>query len=78
MSSDLGYYIGMGVTTITGVQVVIEPNKYEWWAIMLLGFFVLACAIIGGILGAIIQDSISNFYKEWNGRKKQRKQSSGG
>lgn len=78
MSSDLGYYIGMGVTTITGVHVVIEPHKYEWWGVVLLGFFVLACAIIGGVIGAIIQDSISKTHQQWIGRKKQQKQSSGG
>ena len=78
MSSDLGYYIGMGITTITGVHVVIEPNKYSFLSIVLLGFFVLACAIIGGIIGAIIQESITKTRQEWIGKKKQRKQSLGG
>jgi len=78
MSSDLGYYLGMCVTAVTGTHVVIEPHKYEWWGVILLGFFVLACAIIGGIIGAIIQDSILKTRQEWIGKKKRQKQSSGG
>ena len=78
MSLEVGYYTGMAITTITGVHVVIEPHKYEWWAIILLGFFVLACAIIGGIIGAIIQDAIAKTYIQWIGKKKQPKRSSEG
>lgn len=73
MSLEVGYYTGMAITTITGVHVVIEPHKYEWWAVVLLGFFVLGCAIIGGVIGAIIQDTIYKTYSQWIGKKKQQK-----
>lgn len=78
MSSDFGYYVGMSVTAFTGTRIVIDPNKYGILEIALLGTFVLAISIVGGVIGAIIQESIHKSLIKWNGKKKQQKQSSEG
>ncbi len=78
MNTDIGYYIGMSITAVTGAHTFIDLNKDKWWMVVLVAIGILFYSLIFGMIGSIIQDTISKIYEKWNGKKKLQKQPLGG
>lgn len=73
MSGNLGAYIGVSITSILGSYAFVD-FKSEWLPTVIMVVFVIACAVLNGFVGAMIQEKISKKYAKWIGKKKSQKQ----
>lgn len=73
MKLDWGIYLGCITGAAKKVNEVGSLSNFEVWEIVLITFFLIAYSIIGGIVGAIAQETIKQVKSKWNGKTRGQK-----
>ena len=60
---ECGNYIGSLVFAVGTKMTLGDLTLFAFWQRIMIGFFILAVAIVGGILGTALQSEAINFWK---------------
>lgn len=72
---DAGIYLGSVSGTVTTWAAMGDISGFSWWQWILIGFYYLLVAIVGGVVGMAIQDTILKTKEKWIGEKRELKPS---
>ena len=68
---NLGEFLGLATGGFASISSITAFTNFRWYEFVFILFWVSIWAIVGGILGTIIQDTIAKLFGKWNGKKTQ-------